>query len=237
MFRLTVVTCTLFRHKCKYNKNKLIRNWQTWTSLTTSWSSTSANTFRSCLLNALLKSDKTRQYNDSTACMFSASIQHHTHTSIAYIQVLSRSWDGWPCHSKVGWKVRGLLCLLPWGSWVPIQHHLADRGVPLHQVVSWSTQPFSHNRYGTKSGGLQCPFLGETSSYLTQCRLGRDLPPYQLPSGILIHPAVWPQQTWVKIGGSAPFWGSWSPSSIIWFGPRTTSIPSGILIHPAVWPQ
>jgi len=35
------------------------------------------------------------------------------------------------------------------------------------------------------------PLLGELRPHLTQRRLGRRLPPYQ--SGILIHPAVWPQ--------------------------------------------
>jgi len=30
---------------------------------------------------------------------------------------------------------------------------------------------------------------------------------YPLPSGILIHPAVWPQQTWAKNWGLCPFWG------------------------------
>jgi len=38
------------------------------------------------------------------------------------------------------------------------------------------------------------------------------LRPTSIPSGSLIHPAVWPQQTWA------------------------TSIPSGLLIHPNVWP-
>jgi len=28
-----------------------------------------------------------------------------------------------------------------------------------------------------------------------------------MPSAILIHPAVWPQRTWAKNGGSAPFLG------------------------------
>jgi len=31
--------------------------------------------------------------------------------------------------------------------------------------------------------------------------------------------------------------GAGSPSSIMWPGPRPTSMPSAILIHPAVWPQ
>ena len=57
---------------------------------------------------------------------------------------------------------------------------------------------------------------------------------------ILIHPAVWPQQTWEKIGwrGLCPFsGGAGSPSNTKLPGPRPTSIPSHMLIHPAIWPQ
>jgi len=54
-----------------------------------------------------------------------------------------------------------------------------------------------------------------------------------VPSGILMHPAVWPP----KIGDCAPFWGAESPSNTMSAWPRPTSVPSDILIHPAVWPQ
>jgi len=49
-----------------------------------------------------------------------------------------------------------------------------------------------------KVGELLCPFQwgGELGSYLTQCRLGRGLPPYQqVPSGMFIYPTFWPQYT------------------------------------------
>jgi len=61
--------------------------------------------------------------------------------------------------------------------------------------------------------------------------------PTFLPIGILIHLAVWPQQTWAKIEGLCPFGGGrvGSPSNTVWPGPTPTSLPSGI--HPAVWPQ
>jgi len=77
-----------------------------------------------------------------------------------------------------------------------------------------------------------------------------------LSSGILIHRAVWPQQTWGENWEMAvPLWGElakkWgvlcplfrgtagtgSPSNTMSPGPRPTSVPSDILIHPAVWPQ
>jgi len=66
--------------------------------------------------------------------------------------------------------------------------------------------------------------------------------PTCVPSGILIHPAIRPQQTWAENcgGGCAPFFGgggSGSPSNTMWPGPRPTSIPSCILIYLAVWPQ
>jgi len=61
--------------------------------------------------------------------------------------------------------------------------------------------------------------------------------PTSVSSGILINPAVWPQQTWAEIGELCHFWGSWSPSNTISPGPRPISVPSDILIHPAVWPQ
>ena len=61
------------------------------------------------------------------------------------------------------------------------------------------------------------------------------------PSGILIHPAVWLQQTWAKNWGLCPFlgWGvgAGSPSNTMWPGPGSTSVWSFILIYPTVWPQ
>jgi len=78
-----------------------------------------------------------------------------------------------------------------------------------------------------------CPFRegAELGPHLTQCGLGRGQPQYQL--GILIHPAVWPQQTWAKNWGRlCPFGGDGSPSNTMWPGLRPTSAPSGILIHP-----
>ena len=59
-----------------------------------------------------------------------------------------------------------------------------------------------------------------------------------IPSGILIHPAVWPQYIGRKLGAAVPpprfGRGAGSPSNTMSPG---SSIPSGICIHPAVWPQ
>jgi len=48
--------------------------------------------------------------------------------------------------------------------------------------------------------GLLYPFRGavKLGPHLTQCRVGRGLPPHQVASGIVIDPAVWPQPTWAE---------------------------------------
>jgi len=55
--------------------------------------------------------------------------------------------------------------------------------------------------------------------------------PTPVPSGILLHPTVWPQQSWAENWGcvrSLFFWwgGSWDPSNTMWPGPRPTIVPS-----------
>jgi len=64
--------------------------------------------------------------------------------------------------------------------------------------------------------------------------------PTAMPSGILNHPAIWPQQIWAEnLLGAPPFGGggAGSPSNTMLLGLRPTSLPSGSLIHPAIWPQ
>jgi len=45
------------------------------------------------------------------------------------------------------------------------------------------------------------------------CGLESGPRPTSVPSGILIHPAIWPQQTWAENWESVPLWGrgSWVP--------------------------
>jgi len=137
----------------------------------------------------------------------------------------------------MGRKVGGMLCPFPWGEVVP---HLTQcglhRGLPPYHVASLSIQPFSHNRHGLKIGGASF-FLGGGSWAPSKWPGVR---PTSLPSAILIHPAIWPQSTWVKnwVGVCAPLFGrSWSPSNTMWPGLRPTSVPSFILIHPTIWSQ
>jgi len=83
------------------------------------------------------------------------------------------------------------------------------RGLSPHQVAYWSNQPFDHNRRGPKIGWL-CPLveIGSAPNIMSPGQRSTCL-----PSGILIDPAVWPQQTWAeKWGWLCPFpWGSWVP--------------------------
>ena len=77
-------------------------------------------------------------------------------------------------------------------------------------------------------------FLGELGPHLTQCGLGRGLPPCQVASGSIQpfgHNRHGP-----KIGGQLCLFCR-SPSNRVWPKPRPTAVPSDILIDPTVWPQ
>ena len=118
-------------------------------------------------------------------------------------------------------------------------------GLPPYQVASCYMQRYCSRsttiEMGRKLGrGALPPFLGsiEWGSHLTQSRLGWGLP-QSIPSGILIHPAIWLQQIWAKNWGLHPLWGrgAGSPPNTMWPGPRPTCMPSFILICPTIWPQ
>ena len=83
-----------------------------------------------------------------------------------------------------------------------------------------------------------CPlFVGGLGLHLTQCRLGRCLPPYQVASWSIQpfgHSRHGPKiERLCSFGGV----GAGSPSNAMSPGPMPTSVPSGILIHPTGWPQ
>jgi len=104
--------------------------------------------------------------------------------------------------------------------------------------------------------GLLCPFpLGGAGSSSNTMSHGPR--PTSVPSGILIHPAVWPQQTWDSVYGrrlacvrKLRKWGSCcvslsvgrgrggAVSHLTQYGLDWGLLPySGILIHSTVWPQ
>ena len=95
-------------------------------------------------------------------------------------------------------------CLLWPNGWM-------DQGGTRHGGASWSIQPFSHNSDGPKiEWGLCLSFLGELGPHRTKSLGPR---PTSVPSGTLVHPAVWPQWTLAKNWGCAPLGeGSWVPS-------------------------
>jgi len=80
------------------------------------------------------------------------------------------------------------------------------------------------------------PFRGgeSCSLHLTQSRLGRVLPPYQVAS-CKIHPVIWPQQIWAENWGLRPFGGvgAGSPCNTIWPGPRPTCMPCRFHLDPS----
>jgi len=100
-------------------------------------------------------------------------------------------------------------------------------------------QPFGRNGYGQKIRGL-CPFLGRVWAGSPSNTKSPGPRPSSIPSGILIHAAIWLQQIWAEnCVGAVPLCGggAGSPSNTIWPGPRPTGMPSFVLIRPTVWPQ
>ena len=100
-------------------------------------------------------------------------------------------------------------------------------------------QPFGHNRNGPKIGdGGSAPFCGKGTGSPSNTKSPGPRPT-SIPSDILIHAAIWPQQIWAKNWGLCPFrgGGAGSPPDTMWPWPRPTCTPSFILIHPTVWPQ
>ena len=109
------------------------------------------------------------------------------------------------------------------------------QGLPPYQVASWSTSRLATTDMGPKLGG--CAPLGEGSWVSPSNSMSPGPRSTSLPSGILIHLAVWPHQTWAENWGLCPFGWQGLPSKTMSTEPRPTFVPSGIWIHPAVWPQ
>ena len=101
-------------------------------------------------------------------------------------QELSSCWDRRPCQSKVGQKVGGLLC--------PFRGGVPSGILSIQQCLATIAM-------GRTLGYAVLPFWGDLGRHLTQCRL------HGLPNGILIHPAVWPQETWAKNWTAVPLLG------------------------------
>jgi len=123
----------------------------------------------------------------------------------------------------------GLLCPFPGELGPRLTQCGLSRDLLPYQVASSSIQPFGHNRHGPKTGGY-APFRGASTPSNTTS-LGPRFT--SVPSGILIHPAVWLQLTWAEnwVGAVLFFWQeAGSPSNTMSPRLRPTSVPSGILI-------
>ena len=117
----------------------------------------------------------------------------------------------------MGQKLGGLAVPFFWGELAPHRTQCRlSRGLPPYQVAS-SIQPFCHNGHWPKIGGL-CPFrgggagspfntmsrrllFGDDGAWSPSNTLWPGTRPTSVPSGILIHPAVWSQQTWAENWG------------------------------------
>ena len=83
---------------------------------------------------------------------------------------------------------------------------------------------------GQKLGGGCALFSGELGPHRIQSRLGRGLPPC-IPSGILVHPAVWPQQT---AFGPCLLWpNGWMDEDITWYRSRLRPRPHCVRREPS----
>ena len=82
---------------------------------------------------------------------------------------------------------------------------------------------------GQKLGsGGSAPFYGEGRAGSPSNTKSPGLRPSSIPSGILTHAAIWPQQIWAEYWVRAvPLWGrgAGSPSSRMWPGTRPTCTP------------
>jgi len=106
-------------------------------------------------------------------------------------------------HNRHGPKREGLLCPFR-GDLGPrlTQCGLGRRLLP-YQVASSSIQPYGHNRHGPNIGWGGCAFfLGVAGSPSNTKSHGPR--PTSIPSGILVHPAVWPQRTLAENWGAVP---------------------------------
>jgi len=98
-----------------------------------------------------------------------------------------------------------------WGAGSPSNTMSLGRGLPPYQVVSWCLCPFGHNRHGPKTGGCVPLFFWGGGAVSPSNIMSPGPTPASVPSGILIHPTVWPQQTWAEHWGGAPFRGELGP--------------------------
>ena len=118
-------------------------------------------------------------------------------------------------HNTHGPNSEGLLPF-PWGELgTRLTYCGLGQELPSYQVASWSIQSFGHNRRGPKIGGRGAVLLSGGSGPLSDT-MSPGSRPTSVPSGVLIHPAVWPQHTWAENWGLCPFLGECPTQYVPW---------------------
>jgi len=121
-----------------------------------------------------------------------SAVMTHEHCKIIQ-QELSSCWDGRPFgQNRRGRKVVAVVPLSVGELGPQLTQCRLSRGLPWSQVASWSIQPYGHNRQSWKLVGVVPLFRAAGSPSKTVWSVPR---PASIPSGILIHPTVWPQYT------------------------------------------
>jgi len=142
-------------------------------------------------------------------------------------------------HNRHGPKIGWGECALFSRNSLAIEHKVTWAEAYLHTKchLSQSTR-LATTDISRKLGEGLFPFRVRGTGYPSNTMSHRPRPT-SIPSGILIHAAVWPQQTWAENWGSVPLFGegAGSPSNTKSPGLRPTSIPSGFLMHQAAWQQ
>jgi len=74
------------------------------------------------------------------------------------------------------------------------------------KMASWFIQPFATIDMGWKVGRVAVPFFGAGRAQSPSNTMLPVPRPTSVPSGILIHLAIWPQKTWAKNWQLCRFW-------------------------------
>ena len=133
-------------------------------------------------------------------------------------------------YNRHGPKTGGCAPFMGGGSCDPIQHNVAWAEVYLH--TKWHLDPSSRLAtidLGQKLGGWCALFFfgGEAGSPSITKSPGPR--PTSIPSGILVHPAVWPQQTLAKNWGGCTSFRGTAGSTSNTMSPMMTPTSSEIL--------
>jgi len=138
--------------------------------------------------------------------------------------------SGRSCSKKSSWSLSHLVSSLFFvgGTGSRLTQCGLGRGLSPYQVASWPASSHLATITMDRKVGAAVPLFGGAGSPSNNVVWAESI---FVPSGILIHLAVWPQQTWAENWELCPFWGGAGSPSNTRPGPSPTSTPNGILIH------